>query len=81
MITADGHAAFFSGSKIISIAKSRIGRDCVGVGNILRTTEVVDATVESFEASAAEPLTDRLVSAIEAGRAAGKAAPSLQRTL
>jgi uncharacterized Ntn-hydrolase superfamily protein len=71
MIAADGRAAFFTGSRINSIAKGRIGRDCVGVGNILRTTDVVDAMVESFEASAAEPLTDRLVSAIEAGLAAG----------
>ena len=71
VIAADGRAAFFSGSKITSIAKGRIGRDCVGVGNILRTTEVVDAMVDSFEASEPEPLAERLVRAIEAGLAAG----------
>ena len=70
-IAADGTAAFFNGSKITSIAKGRVGRDCVAIGNILRTTEVVDAMVESFEASQAEPLAERLVRAIEAGLAAG----------
>jgi uncharacterized Ntn-hydrolase superfamily protein len=71
VIAADGRGAFFTGSKINSIAKGRIGRDCVGVGNILRTTDVVDAMVESFEASVADSLPDRLVSAIEAGLATG----------
>lgn len=70
-IAADGRAAFFNGSKIASIAKGRVGRDCVAIGNILRTTEVVDAMVESFEANEAETLTERLVRAIEAGLAAG----------
>ena len=70
-IAADGRAAFFNGSRITSIAKGRVGRDCVAIGNILRTTDVVDAMVESFEASAAETLAERLVRAIEAGLAAG----------
>jgi uncharacterized Ntn-hydrolase superfamily protein len=70
-IAADGRAAFFNGSRITSIAKGRVGRDCVAIGNILRTTQVVDAMVESFEASEAETLAERLVRAIEAGLAAG----------
>ena len=70
-IAADGRAAFFNGSRITSIAKGRVGRDCVAIGNILRTVEVVDAMVESFEASEAETLAERLVRAIEAGLAAG----------
>lgn len=70
-IAADGQAAFFNGSKITSIAKGRVGRDCVAIGNILRTVDVVDAMVESFEASAAETLAERLLRAIEAGLAAG----------
>jgi len=70
-IAADGRAAFFNGANITSIAKGRVGRDCVGIGNILRTTDVVDAMVESFEATAAEPLAERLLRAIEAGHAAG----------
>lgn len=70
-IAADGKAAFFNGSKITSIAKGRVGRDCVAIGNILRNVQVVDAMVESFEASEAETLAERLVRAIEAGLAAG----------
>jgi uncharacterized Ntn-hydrolase superfamily protein len=70
-IAADGKAAFFNGSRITSIAKGRGGRDCVAIGNILRTTDVVDAMVESFEASEPETLAERLVRAIEAGLAAG----------
>jgi uncharacterized Ntn-hydrolase superfamily protein len=70
LIAADGRAAFFNGGNIGSIAKGRVGRDCVGVGNILRTTQVVDAMVESFEAND-EPLAERLMRAIEAGHAAG----------
>ena len=70
-IAADGRAAFFNGSRITSIAKGRVGRDCVAIGNILRTTDVVDAMVESFEANHTESLAERLVRAIEAGLAAG----------
>jgi uncharacterized Ntn-hydrolase superfamily protein len=70
-IDRNGRAAFFNGSRITSLAKGRVGRDCVAIGNILRTPDVVDAMVESFEASAAEPLPERLVRAIEAGQAAG----------
>ena len=71
VIAADGRASFFNGSKIVSTAKGMVGRDCVAIGNILRRTEVVDAMVESFEASFAEALPERLVRAIEAGQAAG----------
>lgn len=71
VIAADGTAAFLNGSRISSIAKGRIGRDCVAIGNILRTTGVVDAMVERFEADADQPLAERLLRAIEAGEAAG----------
>jgi uncharacterized Ntn-hydrolase superfamily protein len=71
VIAADGRAAFFNGGRISSIAKGRVDRNCVAVGNILRTTEVVDAMVETFETIEAEPLAERLLRAIEAGLAAG----------
>jgi len=71
LIAADGKAAFFNGTRITSIAKGRIGRDCVAAGNILRSTTVVDAMVESFEANQDQPLAERLMRAIEAGDAAG----------
>jgi uncharacterized Ntn-hydrolase superfamily protein len=71
VLSADGRGAFFNGNKISSIHKGRVGKDCVAVGNIIRSTQVVDAMVESFEANEAEPLAERLMRAIEAGRAAG----------
>ena len=71
VLAADGKGAFFNGAKILSVAKGRIGRDCVAAGNILRNTGVVDAMVETFEGSEELPLAERLVRAIEAGEAAG----------
>src|SRR4051812_13854921 len=49
ILAADGSGAFFNGSRISSIAKGLVGRDCVAAGNILRSTDVVDAMVERFE--------------------------------
>jgi uncharacterized Ntn-hydrolase superfamily protein len=71
VIGADGTGAFFNGDKITSITKGQVGRDCVAIGNILRSTGVVDAMVETFEANADQPLAERLLRAIEAGEAAG----------
>jgi uncharacterized Ntn-hydrolase superfamily protein len=71
VIDAKARTAFFNGSKIVSVAKGRIGRDCVAAGNILRTTDVVDAMITSFEANEDQPLAERLMRAIEAGQAAG----------
>jgi len=71
VMAADGKAAFFNGAMITSIAKGRVGRDCVAAGNILRTTQVVDAMVESYEQNEAQPLAERLMRSIEAGLAAG----------
>ena len=71
VITADGKGAFFNGAKITSVSKGRVGRDCVAVGNILRSTTVVDAMVETFEESEDQLLAERLMRAIEAGARAG----------
>ena len=71
ILGADGKGAFFNGAKILSVAKGRVGRNCVAAGNILRTTAVVDAMVETFEANEEQSLAERLMRAIEAGDAAG----------
>jgi uncharacterized Ntn-hydrolase superfamily protein len=71
LIDKDESGAFFNGAKITSIHKGRVGRDCVAVGNIIRTPQVVDAMVESFEQNEGQPLAERLMRAIEAGQAAG----------
>ncbi|SEP15055.1 Uncharacterized conserved protein, Ntn-hydrolase superfamily [Rhodospirillales bacterium URHD0017] len=71
IIDTKGQAAFFNGANIYSVFKGLVGRDCVAVGNIIRSTDVVDAMVKSFEANEAQPLAERLMRAIEAGDAAG----------
>jgi len=71
VIDAKGKGAFFNGAKILSVSKGKVGRNCVAAGNILRSTDVVDAMISSFEENEAEPLAERLVRAIEAGDAAG----------
>ena len=71
IVGADGTGAVLNGSKITSIFKAQVGRDCAAAGNILRNTGVVDAMVSSFEANEDQPLAERLMRAIEAGDAAG----------
>lgn len=71
VLGADGTGAVFNGDRITSIMKARIGRDCAGAGNILRSAGVVDAMVDSFEATEDQPLAERLMRAAEAGEAAG----------
>jgi uncharacterized Ntn-hydrolase superfamily protein len=71
VLDADGSGAVFSGDRISSVMKARIGRNCAAAGNILRDTAVVDAMVEAFEATEEEPLAERLMRAAEAGEAAG----------
>ena len=71
VIAADGSGAVFNGARITSIVKARVGRNCAAAGNILRTTDVVDAMVSSFEANENQSLPERLMRAIEAGQGAG----------
>jgi uncharacterized Ntn-hydrolase superfamily protein len=71
VLSANGRGAVFSGNRISSTVKAAVGRDCAAAGNILRTPDVVDAMVASFESSEDQPLAERLMRAIEAGQAAG----------
>jgi len=71
VIDATGKSAFFNGAKILSVSKGKVGHNCVAAGNILRSTDVVDAMISSFEENEAQPLAERLVRAIEAGGGAG----------
>jgi len=71
VLDANGKGAVFNGAKITSVQNAKIGRNCAAAGNILRSTDVVDAMVSIFEASEEQPLAERLMRAIEAGEAAG----------
>lgn len=71
VMAADGKAAFFHGARILSTRNGKIGRNCVAIGNIIRSTTVVDAMVSAFEGCEDQPLAERLMRGIEAGQAAG----------
>jgi uncharacterized Ntn-hydrolase superfamily protein len=71
VIDADGKGAVFNGGKITSVLNAKVGRNCAAAGNILRSTDVVDAMITSFEQNEDQSLAERLMRAIEAGDAAG----------
>src|SRR5690348_5893153 len=75
MIDAAGRAAIWSGEKTLGIHAAAKGRDCVAAGNLLRSTDIPAVLVKAFEAvSGDQPdshLADRLLTALEAGLAAG----------
>jgi uncharacterized Ntn-hydrolase superfamily protein len=71
VMAASGKAALFHGAKILSTKNGKVGRDCVAIGNIIRSTKVVDDMVAAFEGSEDQPLAERLMRGIEAGQAAG----------
>ena len=78
VIAADGKGAVFNGAKITSIVKAKVGRNCSAAGNILRTTDVVDAMVSTFEEYEDQSLPERLlratletIKACRCGQAAG----------
>ncbi|GAB2647376.1 DUF1028 domain-containing protein [Saccharopolyspora gloriosae] len=65
-----GDGAVYSGAESLGVHRDRVGARVVAAGNMLRSPEVVDAVVDSFENSGGE-LEDRLLRALEAGSAAG----------
>jgi uncharacterized Ntn-hydrolase superfamily protein len=71
VIDRDGATAWFHGDRIKSIHAAAEGAGCCAIGNIIRNEEVPVAMVAAFEASAADPLAERLILALEAGDEAG----------
>lgn len=65
-----GHAVAHTGQKCLEWAGHRVGQGYSCQGNILTGPEVLEAMVESFEASSGE-LADRLLSALRAGDECG----------
>jgi uncharacterized Ntn-hydrolase superfamily protein len=70
VLEANGEGAAYSGAESLGLHHDRVGDRVVAAGNMLADTEVVDAVVETFEASTGE-LEERLLEALEAGLAAG----------
>jgi uncharacterized Ntn-hydrolase superfamily protein len=71
VLDAKGRSAHYSGGKIRSIHAGVSGKDCVAIGNVIRSTEVPAAMVRAFEAEPARPIGDRLCAALKAGHDAG----------
>jgi uncharacterized Ntn-hydrolase superfamily protein len=71
VIDAQGHSAHYSGGNIRSVHAGVSGKDCVAIGNILRSDAVPAAMVKAFEADARPHIGERIMRALEAGLAAG----------
>jgi uncharacterized Ntn-hydrolase superfamily protein len=72
IIDRDGGTAAFTGAHVDRAKSGEAhGKDCVAIGNIVRSSEVPAAMVRAFEAVRARPLAERLVEALAAGAAAG----------
>ena len=70
MVDAKGGAATHTGKNCFPWAGGRIGKHYAAQGNILVSAATVNAMAHAFESSTGE-LPDRLVTALEAGQAAG----------
>ncbi|GKQ44840.1 DUF1028 domain-containing protein [Pseudomonas syringae] len=65
-----GRVAHFSGGETLGINNAGSGDQCVVAGNMLASPTVIDAMIQAFEHSTGH-LADRLLSAMQAGLAAG----------
>ena len=66
-----GRATAYTGLHCTVAKGHRIGRGAIAAGNGLANERVVGAMLEGFEAAPDKPLTDRLLTALEYGAAAG----------
>ena len=71
VVDASGRGAAYTGEKCNDWAGSRTGPCFAAQGNILVSSATVDALAETFEASAAKPLAERLLDCLDAAQAAG----------
>jgi len=71
VVDAQGRSATFTGKECLAWAGGRAGQNYACQGNILVSQATVDALATSFEANPGLPLPERLVTALQAGQAAG----------
>ena len=71
IVDAQGRGATYTGSDCLHWAGGRTGEGYAAQGNILVSQETVDALAETFEATAGEPLAERLLDCLDAAQAAG----------
>ncbi|EJL04306.1 MULTISPECIES: DUF1028 domain-containing protein [Pseudomonas] len=70
VVDAHGNAAIFSGAHALGTHNALAGAQCVAAGNLLANVGVIEAMVAAFERSEG-CLASRLMSALQAGQAAG----------
>lgn len=70
IINLQGESAGFTGDKNSQVCGHRTGENFAVAGNLLATTQTLDAMAEAFQ-KASGRLSDRLLMALEAGDAAG----------
>jgi len=70
-LDATGLGAARTGAGNLPWAGHRVGPDVVAAGNAVAGAGVVEAMVERFQAAPEAPLWERLLAALEAGKAAG----------
>ena len=70
VISIDGNASTFTGTKCLAWAGGKTGKNYAAQGNILAGPEVVDAMAEAFEKAEGD-LGERLIAALRAGQKAG----------
>jgi uncharacterized Ntn-hydrolase superfamily protein len=70
-IDRDGGTASFSGARVKPERGEAHGRNCVALGNIVRSSEVPAAMMRTFEADPDAALATRLLAALQAGDSAG----------
>ena len=71
IVDRNGRSAAYTGAKNLDWAGHLIGKNYVAMGNYLTSANVVDAMAKAFVDSANEILEERLLRAVEAGKAAG----------
>ncbi|SDB34628.1 Uncharacterized conserved protein, Ntn-hydrolase superfamily [Pseudomonas sp. NFACC23-1] len=70
VIDAEGRTAIFSGEHTLGTHNAVAGKQCVAAGNLLASAGVIEAMVTAFEQGGG-CLASRLMSALQAGQAAG----------
>jgi uncharacterized Ntn-hydrolase superfamily protein len=71
VVDAEGRGATFTGKDCDDWAGGRVGDGYAAQGNILVSSDTVDAIARTFDANAGSPLAARLIECLAAGQAAG----------
>lgn len=71
VVDRSGATASHTGERILGTHAVATGAGCIAAGNLLASREVPSAMVESFASHARRHLAERLLTALEAGLAAG----------